>query len=86
MVRIEQLLNSTEEEVRVWVRDRKSKKCAGAGELVDNYELARRLGRWTLTGRVGRRKDEANHLLGVFHVDKYQIGHFSAGKNRQMEK
>ena len=54
--------------------------CAGAGELVDDYELARRLGRWTLTGRVERKRDEADHLLGIFHVDKLHIGNFSAGR------
>ena len=53
MVRTEQLLNSMGEEVRVWVRDRKQKTCAGAGELVDDYELARKTGKVDMNRKSG---------------------------------
>ena len=81
MVRTEQLLNSMEEEVpRMGPRQKVEEVRRSRGVIVDDYELARRLGRCTLTERVGRKRDEADHLLGVFHVDKLHIRHFSAGK------
>ena len=52
VVRTEQLLNSMGEEVRVWAQEGKSKTCTGAGELVDNYELARK------TGKVDMKQEE----------------------------
>ena len=44
-ITVEQLLNSMEEEVRVWVTERKPKTCAEAGELADDYVQARRNGK-----------------------------------------
>ena len=59
MVRTEQLLNSMGEEVRVWVRDRKQKTCAGAGELVDDYELARKTGKVDMNRKSGEKKQQS---------------------------
>ena len=56
VVRTEQLLNSMVEEVRVWVRERKPKMCTGAGELVDDYELARKTGKVDMNRKSGEKQ------------------------------
>ena len=65
VVRTEQLLNSMGEEVRVWVREGKSKMCAGAGELVDNYELARKNGKVDMNRKSGEKKQQNRKGLGL---------------------
>ena len=39
---LEQLLNALPEEVRIWVKERKPKTSAEAGQLADDYAQARR--------------------------------------------
>ena len=80
MVGTEQLLNSMGEDVRVWVRERKPKTCAGAGELADDYELARKTGKVDMNRKSGEKKQQGDCLLGAFRVDKLDIGRLSAGK------
>ena len=56
VVGTEQLLNSMGEYVYVWVRERKPKTCAEAGELADDYELARKTGQVDLNRKSGEKK------------------------------
>ena len=58
MVGTEQLLNSMGEDVRVWVRERKPKMCAGAGELEDDYELARKTRKVEMNRKSGEKKKQ----------------------------
>ena len=58
VVRTEQLLNSMGEEVRVRVREGKSKTCTRAGELVHNYELARKTGKVDMNRKSGEKKQQ----------------------------
>ena len=46
-----------------------------------NISWPERLGRWiwTWTGRLGRRSNRLDRVLSVFHVDKLDTGHLSAG-------
>ena len=82
MVGTEQLLNSMGEDVRVWVRERNPKTCAGAGELVDDYELARKTGKVDMNRKSGEKKQQSGSPARCFSCG--QIGHrvFECRKNR----
>ena len=86
VVRTEQLLNSMGEEVRVWVREGKSKMCAGAGELVDNYELARKNGKVDMNRKSGEKKQQNRSPARCFACG--QVGHraFECRTNRRVEE
>ena len=86
MVRTEQLLNSMGEDVRVWVRERKPKTCAEAGELADDYELARKVEKVDINRKSGEKKQPSGSPARYFLCG--QIGHraFDCRKNRRVEE
>ena len=59
VVATEQLLNTLSEEIRVWVRERKPKTAAEAGQLAEDYVQARKRGPATAPTHGGNRRQEA---------------------------
>ena len=68
-ITVEQLLNSMNEEVRVWVTERKPKTCAEAGELADDYVQTRRNG-----------KTETYEIAARSSTSKVPVKCFTCGK------
>ena len=72
MIATEQLLNTVSEEVRVWVRERKPKTTAEAGQLAEDYVQARKGGTRTTPNRganrgqepIDRRRCHTCHVVG----------------------
>ena len=64
LVATEQILESLPGEIRVWVRERKPKTATEAGQLADDYVLARRQG-GRLSAAAGRREEPNRGQAGA---------------------
>ena len=87
--RTEQLVNSImREEFCVWVHEIKPKTCVGGGELVDDYEHARKTGKvdMDMDRKTGEKKQQIRSHAQCFSCG--QVGHrpFECRKNRQVKK
>ena len=66
---------------------RRPKTCAGAGELVDDYELARKTGKVDMNRKSGEKKQQSGSPAQCFFLCG-QVGHraFERRKNRRVEE